>query len=291
MDPLISVVVCVRDGARWLAPALRSVLEQTHSHLELVVVDDGSRDETPTILSSEKDPRLVVRTLPESRGPFVAANLGLALAQGEFLARLDADDLAFPSRLQTQLAAFRARPELGLVGTACTRLDESGESLGAQQVPFGADVALRAALQPPFVHSSVMWRRALGLRYDESLTVGGDAELWSRALLEVPADNVPQPLVGYREWAGSLSTTRRAAQAAVHAQVAWMFVSTRWPKLARFESEHRALRTWAARATHVPMPSELRPFIDALLTESGGRAETLHAPLGTLGQPRHVETP
>jgi glycosyltransferase involved in cell wall biosynthesis len=279
------VVLCVRDGERFLAQALASVLAQTEADLELLVVDDGSLDGTAAVLARCTDPRLRVLRHHTPLGPFASANLALALAQGEFIARLDADDVAAPHRLARQLAEFERRPSLQLLGSACRRIDAAGAVLGAQRVPRGDDLLLRCVLQPPFVHSSVMWRAAARLSYANEVQVGGDYELWARALLVHEADNLDEPLVDYREWQGSLSARRRDAQVAMHDAASWRFLSSRWPAMAGALEAHRALRRWAEGAAGPP-PPEAKDLIAALAAASGGDEATLCAPLGTLGQPR-----
>lgn len=278
---MISAVICVRDGARWLTEAIASVLRHEGPPLEVLIIDDGSRDETPAILRGLSDQRVRVLINETPLGPFASANRGLEAARGAFIARLDADDRCAPGRFSRQLAEFERRPSLSLLGTGCTRIDANGATLGVQRVPRGAELFLRAALEPPFVHSSVMWRASAGLRYAPELSIGGDFELWSRALCSLEADNLDEPLVDYREWQGSLSARRRDAQTAMHDASSWRFVSTRWPQLAARLPEHRALRRWAAGEQSAP-----DSFIAELLAASGGSRSTLEAPLGTFGQPR-----
>ncbi len=286
-SPVVSVVLCVRDGERFISRAVDSVLAQTMDALELLVVDDGSTDGTAALLEQVDDSRLRIVRNTSPLGPFVSANRALTSAKGRFIARLDADDVCAPNRLARQLEEFERRPSLQLLGSACRRIDAHGAVLGLQRVPRGPDVLLRAVLQPPFVHSSTMWRATAGLSYAADLQVGGDCELWSRALLTHEADNLEEPLVDYREWQGSLSARRREAQVAVHDAASWRFLAARWPSLSTQRQAHRALRLWAERTVEAaPVPTEAEALIRALVTLNGGAAETLHARLGSLGQPR-----
>src|SRR5207302_689224 len=112
--PLISVLLPVRDGARYLREALASVLAQTLADFELLVVDDGSEDETPAILAGVADGRL--RAIRQDRLGLVAAlNRGIEEARAPLLARMDADDVSLPERLERQAAYLDARPEVALV--------------------------------------------------------------------------------------------------------------------------------------------------------------------------------
>lgn len=285
--PVISTVLCVRNGASFVREAVVTVLTQTVGDVELLVVDDGSTDATPEVLRGLTDPRLQVIRHERSVGPFAAANVALTQARGLFIARLDADDLCEPTRFERQLTEFERRPALGILGTACTRIDAGGRAIARQSVPRGADLLARCAIDPPLVHSSVMWRASLGLRYAADVSIGGDFELWSRAFLEHEVENLDEPLVRYREWAGSLSAVRRDAQREMHDGVSWRFVRARWPELAGLEAAHRSLRAWSHRsAVDAPCPPEAAQFIDALVRVSGATPDTLHARSGSLGQPR-----
>src|SRR5689334_9621809 len=108
--PLVSCVVPVYNGERYLAEALDSILAQTHRPLQAIVADDGSTDGTAAVAAAYGDRVLVLRQA--NAGPAAARNLGLAAARGEYVAFLDADDLWHPRKLERQLARFRARPQL-----------------------------------------------------------------------------------------------------------------------------------------------------------------------------------
>ena len=112
--PLITVLVTARDAQPYIAESLDSVRAQTVGDFELIVVDDGSRDKTPSIVEryAADDPRIALVRRESSGGPYVAANEGLRHASGRYLARLDADDIALPDRFERQLAFLRDRPGL-----------------------------------------------------------------------------------------------------------------------------------------------------------------------------------
>lgn len=109
---LISCIVPVFNGERYVSETLDSILAQTYRPLELIVADDGSTDGTAAVVARYGEP---VRYLWQSnQGPAAARNLGVSAAQGEFVAFLDADDLWHPEKLTRQMARFHARPELSL---------------------------------------------------------------------------------------------------------------------------------------------------------------------------------
>ena len=108
--PLISCIVPVFNGERYLAEAVKSILRQSYRSVKIIVIDDGSTDGTPTVINQFEQQ---VRYLRQpNAGPAAARNLGLTIAEGEFVAFLDADDLWHPEKLQRQMARFEASPEL-----------------------------------------------------------------------------------------------------------------------------------------------------------------------------------
>jgi glycosyltransferase involved in cell wall biosynthesis len=110
--PLISCIVPVYNGEKYLAEAIESILTQSYQPLEVIIVDDGSTDETPQVVAGFKD--RVVYLEQSNRGPSATPNLGVSASQGDFVAFLDPDDLWHPEKLARQMACFEARPELDL---------------------------------------------------------------------------------------------------------------------------------------------------------------------------------
>jgi glycosyltransferase involved in cell wall biosynthesis len=200
MTPLVSVVMPVRNGARWLDEAIDSIARQTLSDLELLIVDDGSTDETPQILDdwSHRDSRIRVLRQTDC-GLAAALNYGLAEARGRYLARLDADDCAMPARLERQVGVLQQNPSIGLLGSWAERIDEYGRpqaQLKPETQPDKlADIIGRAN---PFVHSSVMLRpeiaRDLG-GYRAAFEAAEDYDLWLRMSEITRLGNIGEPAV------------------------------------------------------------------------------------------------
>src|SRR5947208_11205951 len=141
--PLVSVVMPVYNGERFVVEAVRSILAQTFRDFECIVVDDGSTDRTPELLAIEQtgDPRLVVHRQPSNMGFRMALNTGCALARGEFIARMDADDVSLPTRLERQVAFLRANPRVGAVGSAIQVIDDRGVRSRIKSYPLGSGLA------------------------------------------------------------------------------------------------------------------------------------------------------
>ncbi len=220
-QPLVSVVLAARDAAPFLGASARSILTQTVRDLELVVVDDGSRDETPALLAALDDPRVVVVRNEEPTGLASALNLGFARASSRYIARMDADDIALPRRLEQQLTRLHAAPTVGIVGTSVAELDERDRIGIVHLLPSGVEVTRwRSLFGTPFFHPSVVVDRAIleqhDLSYDADFDAGDasteDYELWSRLLDVAEGDNVAEPLLLYRRHGGQASVRRKEHQ-------------------------------------------------------------------------------
>jgi len=203
MIPDVSVVMPVRNGARWLPESVASVLSQSLTGLELLAVDDGSTDETPRILAefAARDDRVrIIRQEP--LGLVAALNRGLADARAPLLARLDCDDRARPERLERQARYLRDHPEVGLLGSWAEAVDADGNVMGRRTPETESDVLKRFLMRGnPFVHSSVMLRTQLArdLRgFRHAFRAAEDYDLWIRMAEVAEVANLPEVLVDYR---------------------------------------------------------------------------------------------
>ena len=225
--PAVSVLMSVRNGVPWVREAVESVLDQTASDLELIVIDDGSTDATAALLGTIRDPRLRVERQPPT-GLTPSLNRALGLARAPLLARLDADDLALPERLARQRVFLDAHPDVGLLGTGAREVDASGREIRVVSPPE-EDAAIRRALirRNPFVHSSVMMRRSAVAQaggYDERLSVAQDYELWMRMSRITRLANLSAPLVVRRLLPGRVGAARDSERLAAEARVRWRAV-------------------------------------------------------------------
>lgn len=225
--PIIAVVMSVHNGAPWVRQAAESVLAQTLGDLELIVIDDGSTDATPDLLAAVRDRRLRVERRARA-GLTPSLNRAITLSRAPLVARLDADDLAVPSRLELQRAFLDAHPEVGLLGTGAREVDLADREVAVVR-PLERDAAIRRALirRNPFVHSSVVMRRGVLERtgtYDETLPVAQDYDLWMRMSAETGLANLPDLLVIRRLVPGRVSATREGARLWTEARVRWRAV-------------------------------------------------------------------
>jgi glycosyltransferase involved in cell wall biosynthesis/GT2 family glycosyltransferase len=234
--PLVTVLLAVHDGEPYLQAALASVLGQTVSDLELLVVDDASRDGTPGILAGFEDPRVRVLRNDEQRGLAASLNRGLDDARGAYVARLDADDVAMPRRLERQLARIRSAPSVAAVGSAVLELDEAWRVGAVHAMPSGvAELRWSSLFSSPFFHPSVLVERDVlernGLRYDTGFEESEDYDLWARLLEVGEGDNLADPLVLYRVHPDQASQRRRELQRACQLRVASRLIRAVAPAL------------------------------------------------------------
>ena len=209
--PRVSVITPVRDGESFLGEAIGSVLSQTFGDFEYIVVDDASTDRTPDIIGrfARMDPRLVPCRNASSLRHSGSLNRALALARGEFVAILDADDIAMPERLERQVAYLDAHPEVGAVGAQVVLVDAGGNRL--QEMDFPTTPALarwRILYGTPLLHSAATMRRALVEQvggYSVHHRYATDFELFSRLVEVTRLANLPEFLVAYRRNPGQIS--------------------------------------------------------------------------------------
>jgi glycosyltransferase involved in cell wall biosynthesis len=196
--------MAVYNGERHLASAIDSILAQTHSDFEFIIVDDGSTDRSGEIVRRYADNRIRLITLDQNAGLSRALNAGLQAVTSPFVARQDADDLSEPTRLARQLTLMRARPPLALLGSRATVMNERGVSTGTVWRPIGAaSIRWYGLFDNPFAHTSVMFktnvvRDELG-GYDASFDpFSQDWALWCRLMERHEVDNLEDRLVRYR---------------------------------------------------------------------------------------------
>jgi glycosyltransferase involved in cell wall biosynthesis len=231
---LVSIIMPVYNCERYLDIALNSILKQSYSNFELIIIDDGSTDGTHHILSKVIDRRVLI--ISEGHNGLVPSlNRGLHCAKGKYIAIMHGDDIASADRIQVQVQTFAKYPEIGILGSACQLIDETGRTLGARTWPI-TDIELRweSLLQCPFAHPSVMMRRDVlrknDLTYDDSFVPVEDYELWTRILQHTSGMNLRKPLLRYRIHSGSISSRSHNAQMKLHDRVAYRAIRRDLPE-------------------------------------------------------------
>jgi glycosyltransferase involved in cell wall biosynthesis len=217
--PRTSFLIPVRDGGRYIVAALESALAQTDPDLEVVVVDDGSSDDTAALVEGvqTRDARVRLLRLTRGSGLVDALNFGLEQARGDFVARLDADDLAMPDRLEQQLSFLDANPGVAVVGSALDLVDGRGTHVGRVDHPTEpGTVRLRLIQGNVLAHSAVVIRRDrldATCSYRRTFAHAEDYDLWLRIADSHDLANVAEPLTRYRIHADQVSATHIEEQA------------------------------------------------------------------------------
>ncbi len=211
--PFFTVLMPAYNAAPFLREAVDSVLAQTFIHFELLIINDGSTDETGTILASYADPRIRVFR-QENAGVTGALNAGLKLATGTYIARFDADDICYPHRLQVQHDYLIAHPDCVLLGSASDYIDEEGNDLFEWQPDAYDHAGLAKAIlhTSPFDHPTIVYPRLLALElggYPAGAIHFEDHLFWTRFFSRGTVANLPQPLIKHRFNAQSVTIDER----------------------------------------------------------------------------------
>jgi hypothetical protein len=210
--PRVSVILPARDGGAYLADAVASILAQSFADLELLLIDDGSRDGAVAALAplAARDPRLRLLANPGA-GLVAALNFGLGQARGELVARMDADDVARPERLARQVAFLDASPDVALVGAQVAFIDAAGAPTGERSYFPTAPAAVAAALAARgcvIRHPTIVARKAALLAaggYRAPCERAEDYDLWLRLSERARLANLPKVLLAYRVHGGQTS--------------------------------------------------------------------------------------
>jgi glycosyltransferase involved in cell wall biosynthesis len=221
-QPLVSVITAAYNNEQFLGEAIQSILAQTYPNFEMIVVDDASTDQTLVVARRYAAVDSRVRVLANERrmGAAGARNRGVREARGEFIAILDADDVALPERLAITVPVLLDHPEAAVVGSGRIVIDEEGEFTTVERRLFGSQEEVRRALREgraPVVHSSALVR-ASAMRevggYDEFFRYAHDMDLWTRLADRHEILVLPEPVVKYRVRRTSISMERRVDQVA-----------------------------------------------------------------------------
>lgn len=210
-SPLVTVLLPVHNGAAFLREAVDSLLRQTLGDFEILAIDDASTDATADILRGWGDPRIRLLGGRDRLGLVGALNLGLDHARGTFIARMDADDVALPDRLASQVALLQSRPDVGLCGGLARSF---GLRKGLFFRPPMDHDEIRAYLpfDSPLVHPTVLFRRLLvdqgHFRYDPGFTLSEDYELWSRLARVTRLANLDRVVLEYRVHASGVTQSQ-----------------------------------------------------------------------------------
>jgi glycosyltransferase involved in cell wall biosynthesis len=200
--PKISIIMSVYNGEKYLHEAVDSILNQTFEDFEFIINDDGSTDRTANILDEFTDHRIIRLKNKKNIGLAASLNKEIAMACGEYLARMDADDIALPDRFSKQIAYLQDHPSVGVLGSHMLITNQTGETTDSYQVPCSNGMIVwKLIFGNPIAHPSVMFRREIIVAsggYDAELPASQDKDLWVRLIDKTKFANLNESLVKYR---------------------------------------------------------------------------------------------
>lgn len=202
--PEVSVVMSCYNAGKTVNKAIQSIIDQSFEEFEFIIVEDGSSDDTLSILTKwqKKDKRITIIINNKNLGLAGSLNKGIKASKAKLIARMDADDWAYPNRLQRQLCYMKDHTEVDILGSAVMRVDDHDRDLGINQLPENHESIVTRVFKKPLVyHPTIMIKRnvyeSLGW-YNEKLRWAEDADLWYRIYDEVRFHNLPDVLLRYR---------------------------------------------------------------------------------------------
>ena len=217
--PKISVLMSVYNGERYVREAVESMLNQTFTDYEFIIVDDGSTDSTWQILQgyAASEPRVVLVRNETNVGLTGSLNKGLDLARGEYIARMDADDVSLPHRLAAQVAFLDGSPEVGVVGSAVQVIDANGSPGDVWRYPTTHALILWSlCFHAGIAHPAAVFRKGVVERvggYDERFAQAQDRDLWQRLSSVARLANLPDVYLLHRKHPDTVSCRRTDMQA------------------------------------------------------------------------------
>lgn len=201
MNPRVSILMPIYNTGPYLREAMDSMLSQTFTDFELIVLDDYSPDNAEEILDTFDDPRIVRYKGEKNVGLSNVLNIGIDMARGKYIARMDSDDISLPNRLQVQVDYLEQHPEVDLVSVGMQLFGSKEEVWIREQNP--EKVKINALFHSPVLHASSVWRKESfekhSLHFEQEMVPAEDYDLWVRALLKgLKLVNLPDVLYKYR---------------------------------------------------------------------------------------------
>lgn len=231
-NPLVSIILPCYNAQNFILNAVNSVVNQSYSNLEILLIDDGSTDNSISLIKhiAEKDNRLQIVKNPVNLGLIKTLNKGIYLAKGQFIARMDADDISHKLRIEKQLNFLLKQPKIDIVGSAATPIDLIGNHLKNEAITYTETATLKCSvlITQPFFHGSIL-ARAIVLKentYSENFKHSEDFELWNRlSEKNVMFSNLKDSLYFYRINPNSVSRKFESIQIESHNLASKIYIS------------------------------------------------------------------
>lgn len=201
MNELVSVIMPIFNGEKYLKEAIESILNQTFTDFEFIIIDDGSSDNSLDIIKSFKDERIILIKNNENKGISYSLNKGVEVAKGKYIARMDADDIALPNRLEMQLSFLEKNPTVDLIGCSVEWIDELGKSQSVDVRNYNHEmIECLLVFTCPLYHPTIIGKKSVFTTFGYNSTYDGmeDWELWTRMVRQYKIINIPEVLLKYR---------------------------------------------------------------------------------------------
>lgn len=203
----------VYNGEKYLRESIDSILSQTFSDFEFIIINDASTDSTEEIINSYNDDRIVYLKNEQNLGVAGTLNRGLDVAKGEYVARMDADDIAMPKRFEEQVLYMDAHEDVGVCGSNLIIFSDSAEDKAYIYSENDNKIRIDMIFNPAFAHPSVMLRSEIinthNIRYDISFEKAEDYKMWYDILSKSKGHNVQNPLLRYRHHQSQVTKTNK----------------------------------------------------------------------------------
>jgi len=215
--PKISVLMSVYNGEKFIKQALTSIYNQTYQDFEVIIVDDASTDKTSDMLVNMKDTRTFIYRNSENKGLTKSLNIGLKLCRGEYIARMDADDISRPQRFEKQVRFLDENPKCVALGCWCDRINANGEIHGAydKRPTRAEDIRKTLLVANCIAHGTAMLRRSSLVKiggYNEKYKFAQDHDLWLRLSETGEIRNIEEYLYELRFWEGNITAQKQKQQ-------------------------------------------------------------------------------
>lgn len=201
--PLVSVIIPCYNAEKYVEQAVRSIMNQTYKNLEILITDDCSTDSSFEILQklAEEDARIKLFKNEQNQKIVRTLNALVERANGKYIARMDADDISLPKRIEKQVCFMEAHPDIAICGTNAWHIDDNNRIFARSHLPCkNSDIQIFKFFLNPFYHPTVLCRKELlkNHRYDEKFLYAEDYELWLRVLTFFMGINLTDKLFCYR---------------------------------------------------------------------------------------------
>jgi len=212
----VSVLMAVFNAEKYVRAAIDSILSQSFREFEFIIIDDASQDQSVQIISTYQDERVRLVRNEENIGLTRSLNKALDIARGTYIARMDADDISDPTRLEKQVSFLDAHPEVGVCGSWTYYLRTANKRELWKYPKQDEVIRIELLLRNQLAHPSIMLRRSIievhQLRYNSNYYTSQDYDLWVRMSDYCQLANLPEPLISYRHHAQSVSATKQRLQ-------------------------------------------------------------------------------